>query len=254
MQDKRNRFFLCTALHDSPIPFEKALSLRLGLKKGELRMADADSMQASLLVGPGAATPIAACQPSATRVVALLDERLRDGPFLIHPLDNTQSVLVTSADIEAFFVAHGKKAHFVDLSKTDFVIGKDSPPDLKEVAATVAEEKSLGVSTGVAAGTDSQKEKKAARYFPASLPLRHITHGSHTGTRASACADRIAAHFALFNAGVASALQAGGAKGRHWCRGGSHADTSSGLSQRLCASHPPTRAPSLVLMCPAATT
>jgi hypothetical protein len=166
MQDNRNRFFLCTALHDTPVPFEKALGLRLGLKKGELRMASPEAMLEVLGVGPGCATPVATCNPSATRVILLLDRHLKEAPFLVHPMTNTKSVITTAEQLTALLSAHGRVGYYVDLSVTDFVIGKDSPPDLKEVAATVAEEKIKGQSQGVAAGTDSKKEKKAARCVP----------------------------------------------------------------------------------------
>lgn len=186
MQDNRNRFFLCTALQDTPVAFEKALGLRLGLKKGELRMASPAAMLEALGVGPGSATPVATCNPSANRVVLLLDSHLKDAPFIVHPMTNTKSVLTTAEQLTALLSAHGRSGHYVDLSVTDFVIGKDNPPDLKEVAASVAEEKSRGQSQGVVAGTDSKKEKKAARCAPplvlfpaATQPL--VVLGSESG-------------------------------------------------------------------------
>ena len=122
-------------------------------------------MQAALQCQPGAATPIATVSKSADRVVLLLDTKLRDAPFLIHPNTNTQSILVTADRLEAYLQQHGRKAHFADLSVSlsEVKVGPDSPPELKAIANTVAEEKVKGEDKGVAAGTDSKKEKKAAR-------------------------------------------------------------------------------------------
>ena len=119
-------------------------------------------MQAALQCQPGAATPIATVLKSADRVVLLLDTKLRDAPFLIHPNTNTQSVLVTADRLEVFLQQHGRTVHFTDLSSAGSKV-PDSPQDLKAIANTVAEEKSKGEDKGVAAGTDSKKEKKALR-------------------------------------------------------------------------------------------
>jgi hypothetical protein len=175
VQDNRNRFFLCTALHDTPVPFEKALGLRLGLKKGELRLASGEQLHAALGVAPGAATPVAACAETASRVVVLLDTRLGDAPFVVHPTTNTQSVVVTADALEKLLQEHGRAGHFVDLAVTDFKVGPDSPPDLKAIAATVPEEKSRGEVKCVAAGVDTKKEKKAARCGCHNVPCRCST-------------------------------------------------------------------------------
>lgn len=120
-------------------------------------------MQEQLGVGPGSATPLAAAHPGADRVILLCDARLQEAPFLVHPLTNTQSVLISAAQLDTYLQKHGRQAHYTDLSLTEFRIGPDNPPDLKHIAAAVPEEKAKGESRGVAAGTDSKKEKKAAR-------------------------------------------------------------------------------------------
>ena len=167
MQDGRNRYYLCTALHDTPVPFEKALGLRLGLKKGELRLAPPEAMSDILAVAPGAATPLATLAASARRVVLLLDTRLRDAPFAVHPMTNAKTICVTADALETYLTARGRTPHWADLSVTDFKIGPGCPPELKAAADSVPEERGQkGRSVGVAAGTDSKKEKKAARCAP----------------------------------------------------------------------------------------
>lgn len=162
-QDKRGRFFLVTALKDTAVPFAKALAIRLGLKKGELRMAPPEAMPVYLGVASGAATPLAAAAPTARRVVLLLDERLRDAPFYIHPMTNARTVRVASAALNAFLEARGVRGYYADLSRTEFAIGPDNPPDLREAVAHVPEEKARGEMHAVPAGTDIKKERKAAR-------------------------------------------------------------------------------------------
>lgn len=170
VQDKRSRYFLCTALHDTEIPFEKALPLRLGLKKGELRLAPPEAMRDVLGVGAGAATPLATARESAARCVLLMDERLREGPFWVHPCVNDASVLVTAEQVSAYLKTHGREAHFTDLAVTQFATGPGCVPDLKAAADSVAPVKAAaGEAVGVAAGTDSKKAKKAARCAPRAL-------------------------------------------------------------------------------------
>jgi hypothetical protein len=161
MQDNRSRFFLCTAMHDTQIPFEKALCLRLGLKKGELRLAPAEALQEVLSVGPGAANPFASAHVSASRVVLLLDTRLQEAPFWVHPMVNDRSVLITSAELTKFLEKRGKRGHFVDLSVTQFAVGPGQAPDLKEIASTVPEMKVKGEVKNMASGTESKKVKEA---------------------------------------------------------------------------------------------
>ena len=54
-------------------------------------------------VEPGCVTPLAAASPSAKHVLVLIDSKLRDvGPFFVHPIVNSASVLISAADLEAF--------------------------------------------------------------------------------------------------------------------------------------------------------
>lgn len=164
LQDGRNRFYLCTALHSTAIPFEKTLAIRLGLKKNELRMAPAEAMLEVLKVGPGHATPLATCQSSADRVTVLLDQSLKEAPFFVHPLTNTKSIRISAEQLQKMLADHGRQANWVDFGVTDVKIGKDNPPDLKAIADLVPEmkTKAAGAAEPVK-GTDSKKEKKAAR-------------------------------------------------------------------------------------------
>ena len=165
VQDNRSRYFLCTALQSTAVPFEKELGIRLGLKKNELRMAPAEAMEETLQVLPGSANPLSACHTTASRVIVLLDQNLKDAPFFIHPMTNTKTVKVSAEQLQKYVESQGKQVHWVDLSVTDL---KSLPAmqDLKSIADTVEEIKVKGESKGTEKGTDSKKEKKAAKCAP----------------------------------------------------------------------------------------
>lgn len=78
------------------------LSLRLGLKKGELRAASEEQLQSVLGVAAGCVTPVATCQPSAERVLLLIDTQLQSGPFLVHPMRNTASMQITHQQLSQY--------------------------------------------------------------------------------------------------------------------------------------------------------
>lgn len=162
LQDNRSRFFLCTALQSTAVPFEKELCIRLGLKKNELKMAAEEALLETLQVPPGSVNPLAACQATAARVILLLDQSLKDGPFFIHPMTNTKTVKVTADQLQQYLERHGKQVHWVDLSVKDLK-ALSTQQDLKSIADTVAEQKVKGEAKGVAKGTDLKKQDKAAK-------------------------------------------------------------------------------------------
>ena len=126
-------------------------------------MASAESMLETLKVGPGCATPLATCQCSAARVTLLLDHSLQEAPFFVHPLTNTKSLRVSAEQLGKLLADHGRQTNWVDFGITDVKIGKDSPPDLKAIADLVPEMKVKADTKEAAKGTDSKKEKKAAK-------------------------------------------------------------------------------------------
>lgn len=127
-------------------------------------MASAEAMLEALKVGPGCATPLATCQSSADRVTLLLDKSLKESPFFVHPLINTKSLRISGQQLEKMLTDHGRQINWVDFGITDIKIGKDNPPDLKAIADLVPELKTKAAeTTEPAKGTDSKKEKKAAK-------------------------------------------------------------------------------------------
>lgn len=99
----------------------------MGLGKGGIRFAPNEALEPVLQVvlrpctvkcahkpwfhqvGPGSVTPLALVQPTASRVVLVLDEHLRGADaLLVHPLRNDRTVVLHSNELEAFleYVLH----------------------------------------------------------------------------------------------------------------------------------------------------
>lgn len=51
----------------------------------------------------GSVSPFAVCQPTASNVVLLLDQKLKDvAHILVHPLVNTASIAISADELEKF--------------------------------------------------------------------------------------------------------------------------------------------------------
>ncbi|MCO5612297.1 hypothetical protein L7F22_066562 [Adiantum nelumboides] len=92
LKDKKGRLYLVSALAPTTVDL-KALSQRLGLGKGGLRMAPEDALQDVLKVPFGSVTPLALFNPSARSVILLLDHQYQNQEkLLFHPLDNDSTL------------------------------------------------------------------------------------------------------------------------------------------------------------------
>lgn len=93
-----------------------------------------DELVSILGVGPGGVTPLAVAHPTGTDVVLLLDTKIRDVPAVyVHPMQNTASLPMTSAELEAFLASLNRTPVWVDL-EAEPKIDRDNPPDLKHIA------------------------------------------------------------------------------------------------------------------------
>lgn len=132
-QDKKGRLYVITAHADTPVNLKSAhtqrpsctphmlltaLSARMGLGKGGIRFAPDEALEpvlqvtcwstfstahARTQVAPGSVTPLALVQPTASRVVLMLDARLQGAEaLLVHPLRNDRTVALHSTELEAF--------------------------------------------------------------------------------------------------------------------------------------------------------
>lgn len=138
LKDKKNRLYVVSALTTTTVDL-KALSVRLGLGKGGLRMAPEESLQAVLQVPLGCVTPFALINESARSVSLLLDIGFKkQSRLFFHPLTNDASTALTAESLDVFLNAIGREPSYVDLEAA-VVVGKDQPPDLAYLVPKEAE-------------------------------------------------------------------------------------------------------------------
>ncbi|KAI5079294.1 hypothetical protein GOP47_0004773 [Adiantum capillus-veneris] len=170
LKDKKGRLYLVSALAPTNVDL-KALSQRLGLGKGGLRMAPEDALQEVLKVPLGSVTPLALINPSARSVILLLDHRYRNqAKLLFHPLVNDSTLEMTNPDFDMFLQSIDREPSYVDFEAV-VTVGKDQPPDL---AGFVMESTIKPVtpdnkqSTAVIQNSSSTQAEMGSANFPAS--------------------------------------------------------------------------------------
>ncbi|GAB2260388.1 hypothetical protein Droror1_Dr00011243 [Drosera rotundifolia] len=129
LKDKKNRFYIVSALADTKVDM-KVLSQRLGLGKGGVRMAPEEALAEILQVPLGCVTPFSLVNGTARHVSLILDQGFRSKECCIfHPLSNDMSIVLSAHDLDKFLKSIGRNPAYVDLEATP-VVGKDQPPDL----------------------------------------------------------------------------------------------------------------------------
>lgn len=118
LKDKKDKLWLVTCRHELRVDLP-ALSRRLGAAR--FSFARAELLREVLGVEPGSVTPLALVNDTACRVQPVLDEGLvTAGRLNCHPLQNTASTVLTTADLVRFMRACG---HEPVLSVIDTVPG-----------------------------------------------------------------------------------------------------------------------------------
>ena len=109
LKDKKDRLFLAATLEDVPVDL-KALGPMIGAR-GRLSFASADLLREHLGVEPGSVTPFALLNNRTHSVTPVLDEAmLAVNPLNFHPLENTATTAISSADLMKFVAACGHEA------------------------------------------------------------------------------------------------------------------------------------------------
>ena len=102
---KKGRLWLVVALEDAAIDL-KSLHKRIG--SGRLSFGKPDLLLDVLGVPPGSVTPFALINDTETQVQVVLDaEMMACDPLNFHPLENTATTTIRSADLERFIRACG---------------------------------------------------------------------------------------------------------------------------------------------------
>ena len=112
LRNKKEEMWLVVALEDRAIDLK-----RLGdvLGAGRLSFGSAERLKRTLGVEPGSVTPLALVNDAPHAVRLVLDRGLADGaPVNVHPLVNTMTTALSSADLLRFFAATGHTPRWLD--------------------------------------------------------------------------------------------------------------------------------------------
>jgi Ala-tRNA(Pro) deacylase len=112
LRNKKEEMWLVVALEDRAVDLK-----RLGevLGAGRLSFGSPDRLRRHLGVEPGSVTPFALINDQAHAVKLALDRGLTDGgPVNAHPLVNTMTTAIASADLLRLFEATGHAPQWLD--------------------------------------------------------------------------------------------------------------------------------------------
>jgi Ala-tRNA(Pro) deacylase len=116
LKDKRGALFLAVALGETRVDLV-GLGKRLGAK-GRLSFGKPELMTATMGVIPGAVTPFALINETASALETVILDRalLAHDPVWFHPLENTASTAVSPDGLATFVKACGFQPQIVDLA------------------------------------------------------------------------------------------------------------------------------------------
>ena len=106
LKDKKERLYLAVTLEDVPVDL-KALGTLLAAS-GRLSFASPQALREHLGVDPGSVTPFSLINDRDRRVLPVFDTRMLGvSPLNFHPLANTATTAISSADLLKFVRALG---------------------------------------------------------------------------------------------------------------------------------------------------
>jgi len=118
LKDRKGRLFLVTADEDARIDL-KRVHERIGAA-GKVSFGSAEILEEVWGVKPGSVTPFGAVNDDAGRVTVVIDEALMRHPVLnYHPLVNTATTSIASADLVRFLAATGHAPRIVRVSDAE---------------------------------------------------------------------------------------------------------------------------------------
>ena len=114
VKDKKSRLFVITALEDAALDL-KQMHVAIG-GQGRVSFASAEQLEALWGVKPGSVTPFGAINDREGRVTQVLDRRLLAHEIInCHPLTNTRTTSLATADLLAFLKATRHEPVIADL-------------------------------------------------------------------------------------------------------------------------------------------
>eukprot|EP00361_Fabrea_salina_P000803 CAMPEP_0202428666 /NCGR_PEP_ID=MMETSP1345-20130828/2614_1 /ASSEMBLY_ACC=CAM_ASM_000843 /TAXON_ID=342563 /ORGANISM="Fabrea Fabrea salina" /LENGTH=694 /DNA_ID=CAMNT_0049039703 /DNA_START=994 /DNA_END=3078 /DNA_ORIENTATION=- len=119
LKDKKGKFYLLTALHDTPTSF-KALQKMLKGTGGGVRAAPEESLSELLGVVRGAVNPFALVNDSQKAVQFLVDKNLIETEkILVHPMENTSTTEITTEGLKKFLEHFGREMNVLDFNEEE---------------------------------------------------------------------------------------------------------------------------------------
>ena len=116
VKDKKSRLFLLVLGEDTPVDL-KRVHERIGAQ-GRVSFGSAELLQEVFGVKPGAVTPFGAINDAEGRVSIVLDKAMmRHARLNFHPLVNTRTTGLASADLMKFLRATGHEPMVVELGQ-----------------------------------------------------------------------------------------------------------------------------------------
>ncbi len=114
LKDKKGAIWLIVCLEDAAIDL-KSLPKKIG--SARISFGKPDLLMEVLGVEPGSVTPFALINDTTNRVNVILDARLMENEIVnFHPLQNTATTSIRSADLLAFVQSCGHEPHVVPVS------------------------------------------------------------------------------------------------------------------------------------------
>ncbi|MEO0636272.1 MAG: prolyl-tRNA synthetase associated domain-containing protein [Pseudomonadota bacterium] len=118
LKDKKSRYFLVTAAHDTQIDLKRIHKL-IGAQ-GRVSFGKADALMDLLGVEPGSVTPFGVVNDVNNQVTMVLDTALLEHDIgNYHPLTNTATTAISQTDLIAFLKGTGHDPMIVDVSENN---------------------------------------------------------------------------------------------------------------------------------------
>lgn len=115
LRDKRNRFWLVTALEDASVDL-KATAKQLDA--GRFSFANEQQLADKLGIAPGAVSPFAVINDADNAVTVVLDAALLEhDPLNLHPLRNDRTTAIATKDLVRFLEECGHAPQVVALPR-----------------------------------------------------------------------------------------------------------------------------------------
>lgn len=115
LKDKKSQYFMVSVAEDAEIDL-KTIHSKIG-GRGRVSFGNAEKMEAFLGVQPGSVTLLAALNDQEGQVKIILDQSLAQQALInVHPLINTATTQMKTADLLALLAEHDHMPEIIDLS------------------------------------------------------------------------------------------------------------------------------------------